>query len=247
MCLPNFIILGAQKAGTSSLYHYLIQHPEISSAVKKEIHFFDFKYNKGLNWYKSNFDNTKKITGEATPNYFFYPNACERIYEHLPGIKLIVLLRNPVERAISHYYHNIKVKREPLDIRHAFNFEKTRLNIDYQKLKADKNYIAYHYMYFSYKAKGIYYKQLQKYFKYFNKNQFFIIQSERFFNNPELILLNLWKYLGVNENFIPNDLEPVNKSKIKKDVPEKFYKELIEFYKPYNEKLYNLLGYEYDW
>ena len=102
---PDFVIIGAQKSGTTSLYHYIVQHPEIEPASKKEIKFFDIHYSEGEKWYLSHFppkypwaDN--RITGEGSPEYMYLPWAAERLIEFLPETKLVAILRNPVERAI---------------------------------------------------------------------------------------------------------------------------------------------------
>src|SRR2546423_13513556 len=115
--IPDFLIIGGQKCGTTSLYYYLIEHPNIAPAVRKQMHFFDNRFKKGFGWYKSNFPTIfskwyktflhkqKFVSGEATPYYLFHPLAASRVHQFLPDVKLIVLLRNPVNRAYSHYNH----------------------------------------------------------------------------------------------------------------------------------------------
>ena len=108
---PDFIIIGAQRSGTTSLYNYLIEHQNIKSTSQKEIHYFDNNYDKGLTWYSKKFPSIRKgieITGEASPYYIFHPHAVNRISKDFPNVKLIVLLRNPIERAYSHYCMAIK-------------------------------------------------------------------------------------------------------------------------------------------
>lgn len=116
--LPEFIIIGAQKAGTTSLYNYLIEHPSIFPAFKKEVLYFDVNYRKGIHWYKSFFpttifkfliskySNRRFITGEASPYYILYPHAAKRIHSTLPKVKIIILLRNPINRSFSQYFHS---------------------------------------------------------------------------------------------------------------------------------------------
>src|SRR6056297_562433 len=103
----DFIGIGAQKAGTSSIFHFLKEHPEICTSSKKEIHFFDKEYNylKGIKFYRKFFNNcsSKNIKGEFTPRYIYHPKVAQRIKKYFPDVKLIVSLRNPIERAISHY------------------------------------------------------------------------------------------------------------------------------------------------
>src|SRR5689334_8975756 len=117
--LPDFIIIGAQKGGTTSLYNYLIEHPLIKSARRKEVHYFDRNFHKGVSWYKAFFPTSlekyyaenilKKdfITGEGSPEYLFYPHCAEKAVRVLPQAKIIALLRNPVDRAYSQYRHNL--------------------------------------------------------------------------------------------------------------------------------------------
>ena len=243
----SFIIIGAQKSGTSSLYKYITDHPEISRTKKKELHYFDLNFDKGKNWYLSHFQDNDNLTGEASPYYIFHPHVFRRIKNEFPDVKLIVLLRNPADRAISHYYHNINKKREPLSIQHAFYFEKARLEKEFNEMLEDEHYNSYIYQHYSYKKRGIFFEQLQNYFDLFNRKQLFTIQSEKLFNTPESVLVKIWRFLEVDENFIPDYLGPVNKSNIKKEVSNKFYNELKEFYIPYNKKLFELLECEYDW
>ena len=121
--LPDFVIIGAQRCGTSSLYSYLIEHPQIAPATRKELHYFDLNYAAGDEWYRSQFpqfpdtpfDGRLTVTGEASPYYLFHPMAAERCASVVPDAKLIVMVRDPVERAYSHYHHerarNVDVRR----------------------------------------------------------------------------------------------------------------------------------------
>ncbi|MFM6205694.1 sulfotransferase domain-containing protein, partial [Planktothrix sp.] len=128
---PHFIIIGVQKGGTNSLYHYLCKHPQIVAATQKEIHFFTLNYEQGLNWYQSQFppeaDGKQILTGEGSPYYLFHPLVPQRLYESFPNTRLIVLLRNPVDRAISHYYWEVKLGYEPLSLEEAIAQEPERL------------------------------------------------------------------------------------------------------------------------
>lgn len=118
---PDFIIIGVQKGGTTSLYSYLTQHPQIAPATQKEIHYFDFNFDKSTDWYCSHFSTSSEgeylLAGEASPYYIFHPQVPQRIYDLFPQVKIIALLRNPVERAISHYYYYIKIQYESLSLK----------------------------------------------------------------------------------------------------------------------------------
>src|SRR6266480_7948081 len=129
--LPDFLILGAQKAGTTALYAYLRQHPEITGPSWKEVSFFDRHYARGEAWYRGNFPNSLrargKLVGEASPSYLFHPLAPERVAGLVPEAKLIALVRNPVDRAYSHYQHEVALGREPLSFEDAVAAEYERL------------------------------------------------------------------------------------------------------------------------
>ena len=106
------------------MYRYLLQHPQFVGAINKEVHFFDYRYDKGLPWYQSMFPIRSNlpegtITGEATPFYMYHPLVAARLAESLPEAKFIVLLRNPVDRGLSHYYHNVRRGREHRPIEEA--------------------------------------------------------------------------------------------------------------------------------
>lgn len=145
---PDFIIIGAQKGGTSSLFSYLKQHSQLQLPDKKEIHFFDNDYQKGVNWYRSHFpmkifDNIK--TGEATPYYLFHPHAPQRIFQHCPKVKLIVMLRNPTDRAYSHYMMQNKRKIDPLPtFEEAIDAEESRLRVETLRLGNEPLYNSVH-------------------------------------------------------------------------------------------------------
>jgi hypothetical protein len=107
--LPDFLIIGAAKSGTTSLFHYLSQHPQIKPARKKEIHFFDINYSKGVNWYRAYFPIRKKnqLAFEASASYYCYPDVPQRIHDLIPTVKIIMVVRNPIDRAWSHYWEAV--------------------------------------------------------------------------------------------------------------------------------------------
>ena len=140
--LPSFLILGAQRAGTSSLYNYLRQHPSLRLPRKKEMHFFDLYYMRGLKWYARQFPafvfNRTKKTGEATPYYLFHPAVAERVANALPNVKLIALLRDPTVRAFSHFQMSVfKGNETILDFEVALAAEHERLQGETENLMAD--------------------------------------------------------------------------------------------------------------
>lgn len=140
MKLPDFIIIGAQKCGTTSLFNYLSKHPDVSLPEEKEIHFFDKFYNKGINWYKKNFLNDGMLTGEATPYYIYHPHVTVRISSCCPNAKLIVMLRNPIDRAYSNFSMEKQRNNEPLaTFEEAIAAEPKRINHDKNYLRTIQN------------------------------------------------------------------------------------------------------------
>ena len=214
--LPNFIIIGAQKAATTSLYTYLRQHPEIfMTKVKEPMFFNNYKQkstflvkgrkiarNKTLEAYKSLFDNVKneKAIGEASPEYIYNKKATALIKKEIPNVKIIAILRQPVERAYSNFLHTKRAGREPLDdFKKAFALEDERINEHWSPL--------YHY-----KSKGFYFKQLQRYFDLFPKDNIRILLFEDVIKNPILTTQEIFKFLNVDTNFTPETFRKMNVS-----------------------------------
>ena len=229
--LPNFLIIGAMKAGTSSLFEYLQQHPQLIPAFRKEIHFFDEneKYNRGLPWYRSHFPLHRKLpkggmTYEATPRYLYHPEMAKRIYENLPEVKLIALLRNPTDRAISHYFHDLRydgMEPQPMG----------------QFLREKKGY----------KRRGLYRKQLTRYLNYFPPDQLLVLNSDSFFQHPDLAVKRIFNFLGVDSNVKINTNKQWHVTPNKFDIDPDLYHELNSYFKPHNQELYELVGEDYGW
>lgn len=245
--MPNFIIFGSQKGGTTSLYNYLTQHPSVIHAARKEVHFFDKNFERGGEWYRSRFPMCGQnfITGEASPSYIFHPHAPKRIAEMTPSVKLIALLRNPVDRAYSHYNHNFKKKREKLSFELALETEEERLFQHLYLMLEDEKYFNKNYFHYSYLGRGLYLEQLKKWFTLFSKEQILILRSEDFYADTAVILnrvleflkLPHWK-LGEYRRFNGLDYQDMNSAT---------RKQLVEYFKPHNQRLYEFLGMSFDW
>jgi hypothetical protein len=202
--LPNFLVCGAMRSGTTSLYYYLKQHPDIFMSPLKEIHFFtnDLNYHKGLNWYKQFFIdyNGEKMIGEITPNYMIIPEAPKRIFSFSKNIRLIFILRNPTLRAYSHYWHSVRRGEE------KFSFEKA-LELEEERLK--ENTLRALTLY-SYKNRGIYVKHIENYLNYFPKSQMLFLLMEELRSDPEYVLNKLFSFLDVDPSFKPLPIEKEN-------------------------------------
>ncbi len=252
--LPDFIIIGAQKSGTKSLYYYLSQHSELLPAFRKEVHYFDGgldshvdNFEKGQKWYCAHFplknNSTLQKTFEASPLYIFNPLAPRRIFDLIPKVKLIVLLRNPTERAISHYFHEKRLNKESLSIYEAFQREEQRLE-SVIKAKDYKNDIFIHH---SYKSRGLYKDQLARYLKYFPRQQILVIKREEFFSEPDNTLRQVFEFVGVDTEFKVKDLRPRNVASNRGEVDQKVYEYLNSYFLPHNQALYELIGENYGW
>jgi len=211
---PSFLIVGAQKAGTSSLFSYLGQHPDITLPSTKELHFFDLQYNMGIDWYESlfpeNADDEIKITGEASPYYLFHPLVPEYVRYHYPGMKLIVLLRDPVDRAYSHFQMERKRNAEPeSSFMLAVEMENNRIREEEQKILRREITSGSKFQDWSYIKRGLYGQQLQRWLGFFPGEQFLIIRSEDFFSSTLFWMQQVHSFLGIRD-IPPVNLSPVN-------------------------------------
>lgn len=255
--LPDFLIFAAGRAGTTSLYEGLVEHPDIYRARIKEIYFFDVKFQRGIGWYRSRFPSIwtklyktkilKKqfITGEGTPRLLTYPHAPKRVSKILPNVKLIAILRNPIDRAYSHYYLGVANGREKLSFEESIKQEEKRLEGEMEKMEKDENYYNPEFFRKSYLFQGIYINALERWMKFFPQEQFFIINGDEFYEEPFQVFDKLHKFLGVSK-FRPKHYVHFN-SREYSSMKESTRKYLIEFYKPYNERLSKLLRQNFDW
>ena len=209
---PEFLVIGAQKAGSTSLYEYLVQHPLISAAKTKEVQYFSNLFINGERWYRSNFPFLWRqgMTGEATPYYLFHPLAPKRIHNYNPAMKIIVVLREPVKRAISHYYHAVSHGFESREIAEAFTNEECMVKEEEKKLCADPTFQSFKHQELSYVSRGFYAKQLDRYAHLFNADNLLILRSEDLFEDPLQVLMQTFTFLQVDASFIPKDLKAKN-------------------------------------
>lgn len=181
---PDFLIIGAQRCGTTSLYSYLTERRDVLPASEKELHFFDYWSKRGSRWYYAQFPlsvekyawrivhRRKTITGEASPSYLFHPHVPAKVQVMLPDAKLIALLRNPIDRAYSNYKYNVKVAYEnaTTSFEHALELEQERVGLERKRVMSDPDYYSFAHRMYSYKARGIYVDQLESWARYFPRN-----------------------------------------------------------------------------
>ena len=244
---PNFMIIGTVKGGTSSLYSYLIKHPSVLPAVNKELHFFNVNFNKGIDWYLSQFPRIPEqhnfFTGEATPNYIYSGEAVSKLFNYFPKIKLIAILRNPIERAVSHYY---MIQQQGTETR---SLEKV-IAVEMKKLEKMKNSSQFSADFLrgikpKYLSFGLYLYFLQEWLNVFPREQFLILKSEDMYENPPATTKKVFDFLGLSnyqlleyKNYFPGSYPPINGD---------LRCQLSELFQPYNEKLEGYLGIKFNW
>lgn len=251
--LPDFIIIGTVRSGTTSLYYTLCEHPYIAPAAYDEIGFFDSNFELGINWYKSLFPTIiqKKyaksshkffMTGEDTPFYFWNKTAAERILKTIPNIRLITIFRNPVDRAYSNYNLGKRLGSENLSFEDAIKLEIGDLEKDPDLF--EKNLIKFSRPR-AYIAKGLYAEQLKIWLKLFPSDRILILNTEEFSREPQKVLKKSFEFLNLPYKKIEN----IKTLKVSKYPPMKneTRKFLLDYFKPHNEKLYQLINMRFDW
>ena len=255
---PDFYIIGFAKCGTTSLFEYLISHPNIHPPKGKEIDFFDRLYSRGINWYKVGFPfiiqkfiekvffRKKFLTGEATPRYIEHPHAINRIKQITPNAKFIILLRNPIDRAFSQHNMNVKNDYEINNFNDALKEEPRRISNRIEKMTNDITYYSWNYDLYAYLEHGLYVDKIKRWMEVFPKEQFLIIQSEEFFKNPSKTYNDVLEFLGL-KLFSLKKFEIKGKVNKNRTIDDDFRNELVDYYKPHNQKLYDFLGKSFDW
>lgn len=255
--LPDFLIIGAQKSGTTSLYHYLSLHPYVHRATRKEVHFFDLHFHRGIGWYRAHFPSSQHaffsrrvlrrpfITGEATPYYIFHPHVARRVHEALPGAKLIVLLRNPVDRAYSQYMRQVRAGREQLPFEEAIQREQERIGPELQRMLEDEAYNSRAHRWYSYVSRGLYADQLQVWLDLFPRSSILVESSEGLAANPGAAMARVFEFLGLPA-VAPGEFRRRNAGSYKPMAPAT-REYLADLFRPHNERLYRLIGRRFNW
>jgi hypothetical protein len=254
---PDFLIIGTKRGGTTSLWNYLLDHPNVLPMfpglreLKSPAYFFEH-LDRGEKWYRSHFptgawrrlfEHRLKgpvVTGEASPYYLYYPYAPQLVRDAIPTVKLVVLLRDPVRRAYSHYWERVTQGVEPLGFAEALAAESDRLSREVERMIADPGYYSRSHDYFSYRDRGIYRPQLERWLSRFPREQMLLLWSEDLYRDEHSTVETVCDFLGIPRRPVPTRVRhnyiPV--PPMEPDVRA----ELTEFYRPHNESLARLLG-----
>jgi hypothetical protein len=275
--LPDFVVIGGKKCGTSFFYHLLSQHPYVEPAAAKELHFFDRHFDEGLEWYRRCFpqprweDGRRTITGEATPGYMRSSLAPVRMARVVPQARLIALLRNPVDRAYSDYQMVLRKERETRSFEKAVGAEEATIEAKVGKWRARRiggeDETSKHEedgggpddSPRQYLSRGLYVYQLVRWSKFFDKEQMLVLKSEDFFKRPEEILKAVYAFLGLPD-WEPEAPEPRderkkekhartkrNKGRYEQEMDPATRRRLEEYFEPHNRRLYEYLGVDFGW
>lgn len=257
--LPDFLIIGTAKSGTTTLYGWLNEHPFVAPAAQKEIHFFDYEYYRGLDWYRSNFpeERTRRtfeqehgrpfLTGEASPTYIAHEWAPSRIAKVLPKAKLIVALRNPIDRAYSQFQMSRREDEEPLEsFAEAVAAEEGRLRGECDRLRRDPRYNSWPIGCWGYLLRSRYAEQVERWFKLFPREQFLFVKSDELESHPQNTLDEVYGFLDLpphaNEKLGHLHVAPRYDS-----IDPATRAELADYFRPRNERLYELTGVDFGW
>jgi len=254
---PNFIIVGAQKSGTTSLFRYLETHPDMVPPITKELSFFDKNFHRGPQWYRLHFPfrtddsltngtGEKPFTGESSAYYLFHPLAPQRTAETLPQVKIIVVLRNPIDRAYSHYHHKLRRCQESLSFEEAIDAEAERLAGEEEKICANSGYRSKAHILYSYLARGVYLEQIQRWQQYFSADRMLIIESSRLFKHTADTYRQVLEFLGVR-SWQPSEFGRHFAGQYKTKMNPATRQRLVDYFAPHNQRLYDHLGERFDW
>jgi hypothetical protein len=255
--LPTFQVVGAQRSGSSSLYEYLVAHPLVGRAVVEEVHYFDNNFHRGVEWYRGHFptrlrtDVTRRrygrpmIAGEATPYYMAHPLAPERLARTLPASRVIVVLRDPVDRAYSHYQHEVALGAETLSFDDALALEHERLAGEEDRMRADPRYYSYAHQQYSYVTRGRYAEQLERLWGLFPREQVLVIHSKDLSRDTDATYRRVLGFVGLP----PHSLRayPRVSARSYEPMDPAVRAGLRETFREPNARLFELLGEDLGW
>jgi Sulfotransferase domain len=262
--LPDFLIIGCKKGGTTSLMNWLVEHPDVARMYpsfqrRKSPHYFDINYARGEAWYRAHFPTRqaldrqrrrtgrRPLVGEASPYYMFHPAAPERIRETLPDVRLIALLREPVSRAYSNYWDRVATGNEDLpSFEAAIDAEEERLSAVTPQLLLDPAYYSFHHDHHSYLARGRYLEHLEPWLTAYPADRLLVLPAEDMFRTPQAVFEAVQRFLGLPVRELA--LRPRNERRSGyPPIQPETKARLTAYYEPHNRALFTALGREFAW
>ncbi|HEX3908700.1 MAG TPA: sulfotransferase domain-containing protein [Mycobacteriales bacterium] len=250
---PSFLVAGGQRCGTTSMYKALIQHPVVLGPVlHKGIHYFDVAYDKPFDWYQAHFPlrrtgarhstgGTAAVTFESSPYYLYHPLAAQRIAHDLPDVKLLVLVRDPVERAYSAHSHEVARGYEPVtDFETALALEPTRLAGEEDRLRRDPTARSESHRHHAYVQRGQYVDHLRRLSDELGRDRIHVVDSQGFFDNPQPCFDGVLRFLD-----LPVGPQPVfdrHNARSRSTLSDQLRTRLTEHFEPYDAELAEWLG-----
>jgi hypothetical protein len=258
--LPSFLICGGQRCGTTSLYRALAAHPVVLKAVlHKGVHYFDTAYHRGLGWYRGHFPLLRAAarverehgaaaqTFESSPYYMYHPQAVGRIARDLPGVRVVVLVRDPVERAYSQHAHEVArgFETEPSFAR-ALELEPARLRGQEERLRRDGAYYSFSHQHHAYRGRGEYVRYLERMAALLGRERVIVVESERFFGDPGPVYDEVLDFLGLPRLGHPPFLRHNARTR-SAPMSTALRADLKAHFAPYDERLTPWLGHPPSW
>lgn len=256
--LPEFVIIGAAKAGTTSLYGWLAEHPFVAPASQKEVHFFDYNHYRGEDWYRRHFPLESEraayarehgrpfVTGEASPSYISHDWAPQRLAKLLPQARLIVVLRNPVDRAYSQFQMSRREGEEELaSFADAVAVEEQRLAPERARAQGSPHYNSWPIGCWSYLMRSRYAEQLERWFALMPREQFHFLTLEEMAEDPQRALDGVHRFLELPPHRY-DELRPLHTATYD-TIDAEARARLSEYFRPHNERLYELVGADFGW
>ena len=256
--LPAFLIVGGQRCGTTSMYRTMSQHPAILKPVlHKGVHYFDTAYERGFDWYRGHFPlqatarwtarraGTESLTFESSPYYMFHPLAADRIAADLPGVRLLVLLRDPVERAYSAHAHELARGFEDQPFEAALELEGERLRGEAERLAAEPGYVSHHHQHHGYLHRGRYLEHLLRLSAAVGGDHLHVVDSHRFFTDPEPEYAGVLSFLGLPDRGTP--VFERHNARARTPMSDTLRTRLEDHFAPHDERLADWLGFAPSW
>lgn len=260
--LPQFLIIGTKRGGTTSMFKYLQRHPNVlpmwpGVENAKKTHFFDQNFHRGTAWYRSHFPTdlqrrrveretgARTVTGEAAPYYMFHPLVLDRVAETIPDVKVIVLLRNPVDRIWSHYHERVDNHAETLPFLEALEAEEARLAGEAERTLAEPGYYSERHDFCSYFARGRYLEHLGPWLDRLYPEQLHVVRSEDLYTEPQKTLVEAHRFLEIPE--VPPATPHRFNYVAAKGMDPEVRAWLAEYYQPHVEQLEERLGRSFNW